>query len=100
MPAALPNNFNVFGTMVARYVGKGPWNVRFDVLPVHDNVMCNITRTKLTVVGPHEEEQLLSKTDQDMMDSLLQVEDELEEEKEKSRKKWAEDEFCLWSHII
>jgi hypothetical protein len=87
IPAALPNNFNFFGTVVARGAGKSTWNLKFDVLPVHDNVMCNITRTKLTVVAPDEDEQPLSKRDQDKMDSLLQVEDELEEEKEKSWEK-------------
>ncbi len=72
--------------MVARGAGKSAWNVKFDVLPAHDNIICNITRTKLTVVGPDEEEQPLSSRDQDKMDSLLQVEDELEKEKEKKRK--------------
>ena len=94
IPPGLPNNYNFFGTVVARGAGKSTWNVKFDVLPVHDNVVCNITRTKLTVVGPDEEEQPLSQRDQEKMESLLQVEDEVDEEREKSRKKKAEDDFC------
>jgi hypothetical protein len=72
---------------VARDAGKSTWNVKFDVLPAHDNVMCNITRTQLTAVGADEEEQPLSQRDQEKMDSLLHVEDELEEEREKAQKK-------------
>ncbi len=84
IPKSLPNNFNFFGTVVASGAGKSTWNVKFDVLPSHDNVICNITRTKLTVVGADEEEQPLSQRDQDKMDSLSQVEDEVEEGEKKS----------------
>ena len=52
---------------MARDAGKSTWNVKFDVLPAHDNIICNITRTKLTVVGPDKEEQPLSKRDQEKM---------------------------------
>jgi len=63
IPKNVPNNYTFFGTVFSRGTGKSSWNVKFDVLPADDNVVSNITRGKLEVVQPGEEEQPLNARD-------------------------------------
>ena len=45
IPKDIPNIYCFFGTVVSRSKNKGSWNVKFDVLPVDENVVENIVRT-------------------------------------------------------
>jgi hypothetical protein len=59
IPKDVPNKYMFFGTVISRGKGKSSWNVKWDTLPVDNNVISNITRTKLTVVEDGEEEKAL-----------------------------------------
>lgn len=52
--------FQFFGTVVARGAGKKTWNIEFDIVPSHDNIISDLTRAKLTAIGTHEEDNTLS----------------------------------------
>jgi hypothetical protein len=57
IPKNLQNKFLFFGTVISIGKGKSTWNVKLDILPTNNNVVNNITRTKLTVVEDGEEEK-------------------------------------------
>ncbi len=59
IPKNLPNNYNFIGTVV-----------RFDVLPCDENIVGNISRGKLAVVQPGDEEVPLNVRDQARFDEL------------------------------
>ena len=95
IPKDIPNKYMFFGTVVSRGKGKSSWNVKFDVLPVHQNVVQNITRTKLTVVEDGEEEKALQ--DNEQLDEVAynSADDCANDASpEKSSKKCNEDKFC------
>jgi hypothetical protein len=85
IPKNVPNDYGFFGTVVSRGNGRSNWNVRFDVLPCDENVVVNISRGKLEVVQPGEEELPLNATDQARCDELGR---EVTEELEPSPKKF------------
>ena len=90
IPKDIPNKYKFFGTVVSRGKGKSSWNVKFDVLPVNQNVVQNITRTKLIVVEDNEEEKALEPDD--LLDEVEYISDN--ESPAKSRNKEVDDEFC------
>ena len=49
--------------MISRGIGKSSWNVKFDVLPIDENIVKNISRGKLEEVQPGEEEAPLNEKD-------------------------------------
>jgi hypothetical protein len=55
--------------VVARGRVKGTWNVKLDVLPLDANVIENISRVKLQVLQPGEEEEPLSRRNKLAVDS-------------------------------
>ena len=57
IPKNVPYKYMFFGTVILRCKGKSTWNVKWDVLPLINNVINNITRTKFTVVEDGEEEK-------------------------------------------
>jgi hypothetical protein len=60
IPISTPNNFKFVGTVVARGAGKKTWNIKFDIVPSHNNIISDLIRTKLTAIGTHEEDNTLS----------------------------------------
>ena len=50
------NTYNYYGKVVGGNSFKG-WNVQFDLLPHNDNIIKQISQTKLVVVSPNEEEK-------------------------------------------
>ncbi len=64
IPMKLPNNHNFFDTVVSQGSGRSSWNVCFDLLPCNENIVSNISRGKLAVVQPGEEEVPLNARDQ------------------------------------
>jgi hypothetical protein len=56
IPKDIPNEFCFFGTVTVRGAVKGAWSGKFDVLPINQNVIENISRVKLHVLEPGEEE--------------------------------------------
>jgi hypothetical protein len=93
IPKDTPNKHLFFGTVVARGRGKNSWNVKWDVLPINENIIKNITRTKLTVVEDGEEEK--ANPDGTLLDDAFYDSDKDEEDSpSKSAKKDSEDTFC------
>jgi hypothetical protein len=90
IPKDIPNKHNFFGTVVSRGNNKSSWNVRFDILPLDQNVIQNISRTKLTVVNDGEEEKPYDDTDK--LDEVAINSDV--DESSPVKKKTTEDEFC------
>jgi len=43
IPKNAPNKYMFFGTVVSKGKGKTSWNVKWDILPVDNNVVTNIT---------------------------------------------------------
>ena len=70
IPKNLPNNYNFFGTVVSRGSGRSSWNICFDLLPCDENIVGNVSRGKLAVVQPGEEEVPLNARDQARFDEL------------------------------
>jgi hypothetical protein len=64
IPKDIPNKLCFFRTVSSRGRVKGAWNVKFDVLPINQNVIENISRVKLHVLEPGEEEVVLSRKNQ------------------------------------
>ena len=86
-----------FGTVVSRGRGKSRWNVKFDVLPLNQKIIHNITRTKLTVVEEGEEEKAIADgvlLDVVELHSDVDDDDPANTSPEKSAKKDSEDTFC------
>ena len=95
IPKGVPNNYSFFGTVVSRGNGRSNWNVRFDVLPCDGNVVANISRGKLAVVQPGEEELPLNARDQERFDQLgYDVTEEVERSPKKNSNKTLEEAFC------
>jgi len=91
IPKNIPNKFFFFGTVVSHGKNKSSWNVKWDVLPESDNIIQNITRSKLIVVADGEEEKAI--TDDAKLDDVAMVDDEVESpEKEKAPS--SDDIFC------
>jgi hypothetical protein len=66
---------------------------KWDVLPINENIIKNITRTKLTVMEDGEEEKAIP--DGTLLDDILYDSDKDEEDSpSKSAKKDSEDRFC------
>jgi len=72
-PKEIPNKYNFFGTVVSRGKNKSSWNVKWEVLPVNDNVINNISRSKLTVVIDGEEERPIN--DNERLDEVEVISD-------------------------
>ncbi len=85
LPTDVGNSYPYFGTVVSgggvQNVKMG-WDVRFDVLPIDCNVVSNITRSKLTVLAPGEEE-VVGERGINHAELLEQVENDEEKEKKK-----------------
>jgi hypothetical protein len=64
IPKEIPNKYNFFGTVVSWGKNKSSWNVKWDVLPVNDNMINNISRSKLSVVEDGEEEKPINDNEQ------------------------------------
>ena len=92
IPKDVPNKFMFFGTVISRGKGKSSWNVKWDILPSSENVINNITRTKLIVVEDGEEERGLPADAK--LDDIAVASDEDVLSPEKPAKKSAEDTFC------
>jgi len=56
IPKNTPNNHLYFGTITGTGSKKHCWNVKFDVLPHNDNVVSNITCSKLNMCKKDKEE--------------------------------------------
>jgi len=90
IPKDIPNKYNFFGTVISRGKNKGSWNVKFDVLPVDENVLHNISRVKLTVIADGEEEKPIGEDEH-----LDEVELKSDTEEDASPKKTKDDDvFC------
>jgi len=74
IPKDIPNKFNFFGTVVSHGKNKSSWNVKWDFLPESDNIINNISRSKLTVVVDGEEEK--APPDDAKLDDLTMEDDE------------------------
>jgi hypothetical protein len=94
IPKTVPNNFMFFGTVTARGRVKNTWNVRFDVLPQEESVVENISRTRLTVVVPGEEEQPLTQREQEQVSFLLNSNEDAVIGGPSVEKDTKEKEFC------
>jgi len=92
IPKDVPNKFMFFGTVISRGKGKSSWNVKWDVLPSSENVISNITRTKLIGVEDGEEERGFP--DDAKLDDVAMASDEDVRSPEKAGKISAEDNFC------
>jgi hypothetical protein len=95
IPKDIPNKYMFFGTVVSRGKGKSSWNVKFDVLPIHQNIVHNITRTKLTVVDDGEEEKALQ--DNEQLDEVAYNSDATNDDAaspDKSSRRSNNDKFC------
>ena len=69
------------GTKTAK---KG-WDVHFDTLPHDDNVIKNISRNKLSVLSPGEEEDPMNEQrHQTQVEQLQEIQNEEEEKKKKT----------------
>lgn len=91
IPKDIPNKFNFFGTVVSRGKNKSSWNVKWDVLPESDNIINNISRSKLTVVADGEEEKALP--DDAKLDDLT-MEDDEGKSPTKVKEPSSDDTFC------
>ena len=93
IPKDIPNKHMFFGTVVARGRSKNSWNVKWDILPVNNNIIQNITRTKLAVVEDGEEEKAIP--DGTLLDDLVYDSDkDPEPSPSRTAKKDSEDSFC------
>jgi hypothetical protein len=63
IPKNIPNKYNFFGTVISCGKNKSSWNVKWDVLPVDENIISNIAWTKLIIVEDSEEEKPLNDGD-------------------------------------
>ncbi len=91
----MPNNYSFFGTVVFRGSGRNNWNVRFDILLCDESVAVKISRGKLEVVQPGEEELPLNARDQARLDERgCEVIEEVDPSPKKSTNKTSEDYFC------
>ena len=76
------NTYNYYGRVVGGNSFKG-WNVQYDLLPHNDNIIKGISRTKLSLVGPDEEEVDYDHSPPpDMVDGVLVNDDESSDEDE------------------
>jgi hypothetical protein len=99
IPKDIPNKYMFFGTVVACGKSKNSWNVKWDILPVNNNIIQNITRTKLTVVEDGEEEKAIA--DGILLDEVEYDSDNKEESSPtKSAKNDSEDSFCKWMQLV
>jgi hypothetical protein len=77
LPHGIASNYCSFGTVVAGggvKTAKKGWDVMFDVLPAGDNIVGNITRSKLTVLAPGDEEsaeQINNSTQAELMEEIM-----------------------------
>jgi hypothetical protein len=77
LPHGIASNYCYFGTVVAGggvKTAKKGWDVMFDVLPAGDNIVGNITRSKLTVLAPGDEEsaeQINNSTQAEVMEEIM-----------------------------
>ena len=74
LPHGVSADYLYFGTVVSgrgtKTIRKG-WDVKFDVLPMEENIIKNITRSKLSVLAPFDEEIATPVIDQ--ADQLEQI---------------------------
>jgi len=79
-PHGVPLDFNYFGTVVSgggSKTAKKGWDISFNILPVEDNIVLNITRSKLTLVAPGEDETATPSTQQECLDKIEEEEEEV-----------------------
>jgi hypothetical protein len=69
----IQNKYNFFGTVVSQGKNKSSWNVKWYVLPVDDNVINNISRSKLTIVEDGEKERPIN--DNECLDEVEIISD-------------------------
>jgi hypothetical protein len=73
IPKDIPNKYNFISTVVSQGKNKSSWNVKWDVLPVNNNVINNISRSKLTIVEDGEEEKPIN--DNEWLDEVEIISD-------------------------
>jgi hypothetical protein len=77
LPHGIASNYCYFGTVVASgdvKTAKKGWDVMFDVLPAGDNIVGNITQSKLTVLAPGDEEsaeQINNSSQAEVMEEIM-----------------------------
>jgi hypothetical protein len=77
LPHGIASNYCYFGTVVAGggvKTAKKGWDVMFDVLPAGDNIVGNVTQSKLTVLAPGDEEsaeQINNSTQAEVMKEIM-----------------------------
>jgi hypothetical protein len=64
----IPNKLCNFGTVVSHGKNKCTWNVKFDILPSDDNIIQNISLSKLIGAGDGKEEKPIA--DGEMLDEM------------------------------
>ncbi len=95
IPKNIPSKYNFFGTVISHGKNKSSWNVKWDVLPIDENIISNIVWEKLTVVDDGEEEKPIK--DGDRLDEVEMKSDEdenAESSPEKTGKKSSDEIFC------
>jgi hypothetical protein len=73
LPYGVSSDFNYFGTIVSgggSKTAKKGWDICFDVLPAKENIVSNITRSKLILVAPGEDETATPSTQQEFLDKI------------------------------
>jgi hypothetical protein len=68
IPKDIPNKYLFFGTVISRDKNKNSWNIKWDALPVNNNVVHNIMHMKLIVAQDGEEEKPIN--DDDKLDEV------------------------------
>jgi hypothetical protein len=84
LPHGIASNYCYFGTVVAGGGGKTAkkgWDVMFDVLPADDNIVGNITQSKLTVLAPSSDEESAEQINNSTQAEVM--EESIREDKEK-----------------
>lgn len=77
LPHGVSSDYCYAGTVVAGggvKTAKKGWDVMFDVLPANENIVGNITRNKLTVLAPGDEEsteQIKNSTQADVLHEIM-----------------------------
>lgn len=88
LPHGVSADYLYFGTVVSgggtKTIRKG-WDVKFDVLPMEENIIKNITRSKLSVLAPFDEEIATPVIDQaDQLEQICGEKDSTSKDKSKN----------------
>ncbi len=84
IPQDIGNSYPLFGKVIGgsgNKTAKKGWDIELDILPVDENKVMNVTRNKLSVLAPGEDENVERHLTQS--EKLLQIVNEEEEKKKK-----------------